>query len=588
MENINNWNLRKMFPTDNDWYDRLNYIKNIVDDLCSRKGNCATSAEELLKTVKQYFEIDEKLYELEVFANSNFDQDMSDKTAKLLYEVCQNESTLIGEKLSFLAPELMQYDMETFNKYKQECKELEEYEFWFKNFFDKKKHILSNDLETLLVRLNDMGESFSKVYEDLTVNDFEYEDIKNDKGEIVKADEANYQIALQSYDRSFRERYYKSLLTTYGKHKDTLTSIYYGSVKNDVFTAKTRKYENARAMSLFANHIPEEVYDNLLKTVEENTKPLHDYVKYRKEKMNIDNVHFYDLFVPLVKESAKTYSYEEAKDLVLKATAILGEDYTALVQRAFDERWIDVYPKPNKRPGAYSTGSYKSYPYILLNYTGTLDDVFTLAHEVGHSIHTHYSCQNQPYQYSSYSIFCAEVASTLNEQLLSKYLYDNATDDNEKAILLDKKINDIRSTFYRQTMFASFENQTHKWVESGEPLISTKLCDLHADLNKLYYGEDFVVDTELSYEWSRIPHFYSAFYVYQYATGISASIAIAKNIFENGQKAIDDYKQFLKGGSSRNPIDMLKVAGVDMASKDAILATTEDFANTLKLLKELN
>lgn len=587
MENTYNWDLRKMFNTDKDWYDRLDYVKKLVEKLCSRKDICFTNANEALITAKQYFEIDENLYELQVFANSNFDQDMSNKTAKHLYETCQNEITKISEQISFLAPKLMEYDMDTFLKYKKECKELEEYEFFAKNFFEKKEHILSNEMETLLVRLNDLGESFSKVYEDLTVNDFEHEQIKDSKGNMIKADESNYQIALQSDDRSFRERYYKAFLGTYGKHMDTMTSIYYGNVKNNVFTAKTRNYQSARHMSLFANHIPIKVYDNLIKTVEENVKPLHDYVKYRKEKMGLSDIHFYDLFVPMIKESSKKYSYEEAKELVINATAILGDDYKALVKKAFDERWIDVYPKPNKRPGAYSTGSYKSAPYILLNYTETLDDVFTLAHEVGHSIHTYFSCQNQPYQYSNYSIFCAEVASTLNEQLLSKYLFDNATDDNEKAILLDKKINDIRSTFYRQTMFASFENQTHRLVESSTPLISTNLCKIHAQLNKLYYGDDFVVDEQLSYEWARIPHFYSAFYVYQYATGLSASIAIAKNILQNGQSAIDDYKKFLKGGSSKNPIDMLKVAGIDMESKEPILRTIEDFEETLNLLKNL-
>lgn len=588
MENINNWDLRKMYPTDEDWYNKLEEVKILVNKLCDKKGNCANSAKNLLDTAKLYFDIDQNLYDLHVFSNSNFDQDMSDKNAKHLYEVFQNEVTEIGQKISFLAPELMQYDMDTFNRYKSECSELSEYEFFAKNFLEKKEHILSDELETALVMLNDMGESFSKVYEDLTVNDFEFAEIKTPKGEIIKADESNYQIALQSSDRAFRENYYKSFLTTYGKHKDTITSIYYGNVKNNVFEAKIRKYQSAREMSLFANHIPVKVYDNLIKTVEENTKQLHDYVKYRKEKMNLDDIHFYDLFVPLVKESTKTYSFEEAKQLVIKATEILGQDYTDLVKKAFDERWIDVYPKNNKRPGAYSTGSYTSAPYILLNYTGTLDDVFTLAHEIGHSIHTYYSCKNQPYQYSNYSIFCAEVASTLNEQLLNKYLYDNATNDGEKAVLLDKKINDIRSTFYRQTMFASFENQTHKWVENKKPLISTDLCNLHAELNKLYYGDEFVVDEVLSYEWARIPHFYSAFYVYQYATGISASIAIAKNIFENGNSAIENYKKFLKGGSSKNPIDMLKVAGVDMESKDTILATIEDFSKTLNLLKQLD
>jgi len=272
---------------------------------------------------------------------------------------------------------------------------------------------------------------------------------------------------------------------------------------------------------------------------------------------------------------------------VLKATAVLGEDYTALLQKAFDERWIDVYPGENKRSGAYSTGTFRSDPYVLLNFTGTLDDVFTLAHELGHSLHTYFSTHTQPFFYSDYSIFCAEVASTTNELLLNHYLYEHAETKEEKALLLDKKLDDLRSTFYRQTMFAAFENETHKRVESGRPLLPQELCELHGELNRIYYGDDFVIDKELTYEWARIPHFYNAFYVYQYATGVAAATAISRRILTEGAPAVADYRAFLSGGSSKHPIEMLRVAGVDMASPQPILDTANDFRDTLKKLKEL-
>lgn len=587
MEDQMRWSLREMFPADEDWNQEMEQASEVAKALAGRKGHLAENAEALAETARLYLELEEKLYRLMVFANSNFDQNMADPAAKKLYETAQNQSTAIGEALSFMAPELMRYSMEDFHRYCEEKPELKEFAHFAEDFFARKEHILSDEMETLLVRMNDMGESFSKVFEDLTVNDMEFPMIQTLEGESIRANEANYAMALENPDPAFRRDYYKGLLGTYQKHINTLTSIHYGSVKNDCFTAKSRKYASARAAALFANHIPETVYDNLLETVRANVEPLHEYVVFRKERLGLDTLYFSDLFVPLVQESARKYTYEEAQKLVLDAVSVLGEDYTALIQKAFDERWIDVYPREAKRTGAYSTGAYKCKPYVLLNFTGTLDDVFTLAHELGHSLHTWFSNENQPLLYSGYSIFCAEVASTLNEQLLSRWLFEHSTSKEEKALLLCKRLDDIRSTFYRQTMFADFEYQTHKLVEAGEPLVPETLCGIHRKLNEDYYGPELTVDEYLSCEWARIPHFYSAFYVYQYATGIAASTAIAHRIFTEGAPAVADYRKFLTTGGSGHPIDLLKIAGVDMASPKPVLDTIETFRTTLQELKAL-
>ncbi len=581
------WDLRKMYPTDDLWRADLARAQALVDRLAAQQGHAAATAADLLVTLQLQDELDVAFRHLYVFAHSNFDQNMADPTAKELMESAQNAYTVMGEKTAFLSPELMQYSMDDFNRYCKEEPALELYRRFAEDFYAKKAHVLSNEMETLLVRMGDIGGSFSKIFEDLTVNDITFPTIDNAEGQPEKISEAGYGAALVSPDRDYRARYWKGLLSTYGAHINTLTSCYYGSVKDDVFTAKTRNYPTARAMGLSDNFIPEAVYDNLLTAVRENIQPLHDYVELRRQLLGVEQVHFYDLFVPIVEETDRKYTYEEAQDIILKATAVLGEDYTALVKRAFDERWIDVYPAPNKRSGAYSTGSYHSAPYILTNFNGTLDSVFTLAHELGHSMHTWFSNHNQPPVYADYSIFCAEVASTTNEQLLSAYLYDHAQSDAERAYLLDMRLNDLRSTFYRQTMFADFEHTTHRWVESGRPLLPQELCELHGDLNRLYYGNKFALDDELKFEWARIPHFYTAFYVYQYATGISASTAIAQKILTQGAPAVEAYRKFLCSGSSDHPIEVLKLAGVDMASKQPVEDTIASFRDTLAQLKQL-
>ncbi|MBQ3048595.1 MAG: oligoendopeptidase F [Oscillospiraceae bacterium] len=582
------WDLRRMYPTDELWNEKLNATLLKIDELAEQRGKINSSAEELFKTISLYESVFQDITDLAVFSRSNFDQNMADSAAKALNETLMTAMTAVGEKISFLAPEFMQGNYESFESFCEQLPELKKYDTFIKDFLAKKEHILPEEQEMLMVRMGDIGSTFSKIYDDLTVNDVEYPTVKDPDGNDFAAIEANYSIALGNPDRAFRERFFKALLGTYQKHKNTLTSLYYGSVKNDVFTAKSRNYVSAREMSLSDNFIPETVYDNLITTVRENTKPLQDYIELRRQVLGIeDAVHFYDLFVPIVSDVDRTYTYEEAQELIINATAVLGEDYTQLIKRAFSERWIDVYPTDNKQTGAYSTGSYTSYPYILLNFSGTLDSVFTLAHELGHSMHTWYSNHTQPFIYCEYSLFCAEVASTLNELLLCDYLMKNTTSDAEKALLLDKKLNDIRSTFYRQTMFADFENSTHSMVEEGYPLIPDTLTTLHGELNSTYYGEKFVVDEELRSEWSRIPHFYRAFYVYQYATGIAAATAIANRILTLGAPAVEDYRRFLSGGGSLHPIEMLRVAGVDMESPQPILDTIADFERTLDQLRPL-
>lgn len=582
------WNLREMFATDDDWRKTLSSTMSMVDILAARKGKLADSAAALWETAQQYEAIQKNLEALFVFAHSNFDQNMSDSTAKALFESASNSATQIGEKLSFMAPELMAHTMEEFQSFCQEKPELKLYEFFAKDFFDQKEHILSAEMENLMVRMGDLGGSFQKIFNDLAVNDIEFPELTSPEGEKVKVCEAEYGRALTNPDAGYRNEFYNALLGGYGKHINTITSTYYGSVKHDVFNAKSHNYSSARNRAMSVNHIPEPVYDNLVSTVRKNTEPLHRYITLRKKALGLETYHFSDMMVSLVKDVDRKYSYEEACDLVLKATAVLGEDYTALLKQAMDNRWIDVYPAPNKRSGAYSTGAYRPHhPYVLLNFNGTLDSVFTLAHELGHSLHSFFSNREQPFIYADYTIFCAEVASTLNEELLSRYLYEHSQSNEEKAMLLCKKLDDIRGTFYRQTMFADFELQTHQMVEKGQPLLPDGLCGLHKDLNELYYGPDLEVDSFLSYEWARIPHFYRAFYVYQYATGISAALGIAKRIFSLGDEAVKDYRKFLTTGGSDHSIELLKIAGVDMASPQPVLDTVKIFQDTLAELEKL-
>lgn len=581
------WKLDDIYSCEENWYTDLEKAKQTASRLCQLQGKICQSAANLLEALNLNTRCEEYFSKLFTYASCHYDAEMTNANYKKLYETVFGESTTVDEQLAFVMPELMQLSREQFDAFCAEVPELSLYSHLMDDLFSRKEHILDEKSEQMLVRMQDMHSSYTKIYKDLMVSDTKYEEMTNSAGETVTVNDANYGGAMVDPDRNFRKAFFEKLFGVYGGYINTLSSNYYALVKANVAIAKTRNYPSARNQSLSQNFIPEEVYDNLLNTIRANTAPFQRYIELRNRVLGLEKSYMYDLFVPIVPDVDKKYSFDEAYDLMLKATAILGEDYTELVKRSRDERWCSVYPKKGKVSGAYSTSVYDVHPYMLLNYNGTLNDVFTLLHETGHSMHSWYSNQNQPFVYADYTLFCAEVASTTNEMILYHYLLDHAQTKEEKALLLSNHLNDIRSTFYRQSMFADFENQTHKLVEEGKPLLPDVLCEIHRKINEDYYGPGFVADRNISYEWARIPHFYRAFYVYQYATGISAAVAITNRIRKLGQPAIEDYKKFLRAGSSDHPIELLKLAGVDMASPQPILDTIADFDETLKQLEEL-
>ena len=581
------WDLTHMFENVQAWRDGMDAARALADELSAMQGTITKDADTLYLALQRNDKLGEKLTALFVYAKMYFDQNMANGEAKDIYESADSIYTAIAEKLSFLEPELLELTPEIFADYTTQNENLKLYGFMMEGLFEQKAHIFNQQIEEILSKMGALGNSFEKIYDDLTVNDIAYPEITTPEGDVMEVNNNNYQIALNHPDAAFRYEFFTKLLGVYGQHINTITSTYYGSVKNDVFVAKSRKYDSARAMALSGNHIPEEVYDNLIATVRKNAGPLQDYVTLRKEVLGLPEIHFSDLFVPIVPGVDRTYTYEEAQEIVLAATAVLGEDYTAVLKEAFENRWIDVYPAKNKATGAYAIHSYGYHPFSLLNFTGTLNDVFTIAHELGHVMHSYYSNQNQPYVYSDYCIFTAEVASTVNEQLLFDYLYKNSQSDAEKALLLCNQLDNIRSTMYRQTLFADFEHMTHKMVEQGMPLLPDVLCKEYRKLYEVYHGDDFIIDDVLTYEWARIPHFYRAFYVYQYATGISAAVSISKKILNGEPDAVANYRKFLTCGGSDYPINLLKIAGVDMAAPQPVEDTLNYFQEVLDELKPL-
>jgi len=581
------WDLTHLFLSADHWKKELEYAKTLTDQLAQMQDTLLKDAQNLYVALQLNDTLGEKLTALAVYAKMYFDQNMSNPEAKDIYETIDLAFTEINEKLSFFEPELLNLSETVWQDFMLIEPNLKLYDFSIKNLLEKKEHIFTQQIEEILTKMGALGNSFEKIYDDLTVNDIIYPEITTPEGEVIIADHNNYAIALAHPDHNFRQLYFEKLLGVYKAYINSISSVYYGSVKNDCFQAKSRHYQSAREMNLSGLHIPEDVYDNLITTVRNHTAPLQDYVTFRKEKLGLNEIHFSDLFVPLVQDSDRKYTYEEAQEIVLKALSVLGEDYVAVLKEAFANRWVDVYPATNKATGAYAISAYGYHPYSLLNFTGTLSDVFTIAHEMGHVMHSYYSNLNQPYIYADYCIFTAEVASTVNEQLLFDYLYKNSTSDEEKAILLASQLDNIRSTLYRQTLFADFENITHTQVEQGQPLLPNKMCQTYGELYKIYHGDDFVIDELLTYEWARIPHFYRAFYVYQYSTGISAAVSIAQGILSEKESAVENYRSFLTKGGSDYPIELLKIAGVDMASPKPIEDTIQYFANLLDELKSI-
>ena len=581
------WNLNDLYPGDKECLDDLERIRGIAGRIASYQGRVTSSSDILLETLKLSDEMGILAERAFAYIRLNFDSDMGEPAAKDLLGRLDFLMSYLGEALAFLEPEMLSMDPEVFRSYMLQTPDLSVYHWFMTKLFRMKNHVLSSQEEELMSRMRVVAGNFDKIFDDLIVNDVTFPVIAGPDGEPYPANEANYHLAMESDDRDFRARYYESLLGTYRQFINTICTALAANTHYHVLAAKSRRYTSSLEKALAPNNIPLAVYDNLIAALRDNLAPLQEYLAFRRKALGYDDIHFYDLFTPLVKGVNKSYTFEEAREIVLEAVAPLGLDYQTDMARAFSERWLDIYPSKGKATGAYATGVYGVHPYSLLNFNGTLDDLFTIIHELGHAMHSFYSDARQPFVDAGYCIFTAEVASTVNEYLLFHYLLKRSVSSQEKAYLFSIHLDSIRSTLYRQGFFADFERYMHASVESGEPLTPQTLCGAYRELYALYYGPDFFIDDLLTYEWSRIPHFYRPFYVYQYATGVSAAICLAKGILEEGESAAGPYLRFLSSGGGKDPIELLKDAGVDLSTAEPILSAVADFAENLASLKQV-
>lgn len=580
------WDLTLIYKTDEYFEKDYEKVSKEINDITRYQGILVKSASNLLGYLKLSNELERKLYKLYYYANLKNDQDTTNTKYQAMLGKVKNLLTKFEELDAYAQPELMSIDYSIIEKYYEEEKELKEYEFVLSNLFRFKKHILSKEVEEVLSSLSNSLNNSSETYELLTDSDMKFGKILDENNEEVELTESNYSVFLHSKDRRVRKEAFNKILTTYGEYKNTISSTFAGNVDTLTTLAKLKKYDSSLEAALFSDNVDKEVYNNLIKTVKDNLDVLYKYFKLKKDFLKLDEFHLYDQYVDLVEENTKKYTFLEAKDLVIEALSVLGEDYIKNLNKAFDERWIDVYNNKGKRGGAYSSGFYDTKPYVLLNYEGTINDVSTLAHELGHSMHTYYSCLNNPYQYSSYKIFVAEVASTVNELLLNFHLLNKGSKEDKKYIL-SNLMNLFKATIYRQTMFAEFERDMHNLKEQGGVLTNEVLCDNYYKLNLDYFGPDVVVDDEIKYEWERIPHFYYNFYVYKYAIGLSCACYIVDNILNKKEYALENYLKFLSSGGSDYPINELKIAGIDVTKKDVIESAIKMFDNFIEQFKEL-
>lgn len=576
------WRIEDIYATDEAWEADYNECIRRAKEKCVYQGRLAESAQILYQALKESDEADLLVEHVYVYAFMKYYEDTANAVYQEMSGRAQAAVTKLSEKYAFLTPEILAIDQKKMQEYLS-SDTLALYRHALEDILVKKEHALSEKGERLLAMAGQVTASPNEIFSKFNNADVKFGTILDEDGNEVELTNGRYSVFMESNNRSVRENAFKALYRQYGNYKNTLAATYYANVKQACFYAKARKYDSTLQMYLSGSFIPEKVYHNLIETVHNNLDKMHAYVSLRKQVLGVDELHFYDIYAPMVSDITMKIPYEEAKDIALKALAPLGEEYLSKVKEGFESGWVDVYENTGKRTGAFSWGTYGVHPYVFLNYTDTLNDVFTLVHEMGHAMHTYYSNTNQPYPYAGYRIFVAEVASTCNEALLMQYLLKNCTDLSEKKYLMNHYFEQFKGTLFRQTMFAEFEMITHKMAEDGKVLSAQALCDVYRKLNEEYFGEDMVIDDEIALEWSRIPHFYTPFYVYQYATGYSAAIAIASKIFKGDEKTLKGYKQFLSGGCSMHPIDLLKLCGIDMESPQVIQEALDVFG---KLLEE--
>lgn len=591
------WKLDHIFKSEKEWEEACNTILNNINELSKYEGKLGESAENLLKFLNLKIKTSLLFEQVYVYARMNEDENTKDPKKQTLVQKLDPIHLEYSTKLSFFTNEFLEIDeakLESFYKTNVKTGEEESLETgslgFYKDYLDEilrgKKHILSKEQEEILAQtslLYNSQDTFNK----LNNADMKYDDLIDKDGNKLPLNSSNYSNYLNDTDQNIRKQAFENKYKAYINVHNTIASTMLGNLKKDKFYSSVRKYGSSLESALFDDNVDVKVYENLIKTVKENVKPLHEYVNLRKELLKLDEMHMYDMYVPVVDGYTEKISYDKAYDMMLEGLSVLGEDYISKLKEARDGGWIDVYPTEGKRTGAYSWGPYGTHPYVLLNHTDDIDSLFTLAHEMGHALHSDHSDSNLHYLYAGYSIFVAEVASTVNEVLLMRHMIDKTEDKEMKIYLINEFIDKFKSTLYRQTQFAEFEKVTHDKVDKGEPLTGQNLNEIYLQLNKDYYGDGVVHDEQIAYEWSRIPHFYNAFYVYQYATGFSAAIAIADKILKEGKPAVDKYIQFLSSGGSDYPIELLKIAGVDMSSPEPIENALKVFEGLVEELKEL-
>ena len=559
------WKL-DMVAEDSQWEQMFKEASGEISEYASYKGRLAGSADTLYACLLFDDKLSQKIERLYVYARMRSDEDTTVQRYQDMFSRAQTLSYRAAENSSFLVPEILSMDRELLEQYMAADNGIGHFKRALEIILARRDHTLSGEMEELLAQSYDATQGASQIFTMFNNADVKFPVITGESGEGIQITHGNYISLMENQDRRIRKDAFEGLYSVYEQFSNTLAAAFSSNVKQAVFYAKAKKYASSREYYLADNEVPELVYDNLVKAVRENIVKLHEYTRVRKDVLGVDELHMYDLYVPMVAAADRRYTYEEAKSIVLEGLAPLGEEYLSLLKQGFDSRWIDVYENEGKRSGAYSWGTYGSHPYVLLNFHGTLNDVFTLAHEMGHSIHTWYSDRNQPFTYAGYKIFVAEVASTCNEALLIRHLLKKAGSREEKAYLLNHFLESFRGTLFRQTMFAEFEDMAHKKAARGESLTAESLCSIYRQLNADYFGPAMTVDRQIDYEWERIPHFYTPFYVYQYATGFSAAVAISSRIMSGEPGALEGYKKFLSGGCSMKPIDLLKLCGVDMST----------------------
>lgn len=581
------WKIDKMYSSKDEIEKDISKVKNLIQEVKEYKGKLSESKENLYKVLNISENASRIVQNLYVYTHMKQHEDTRINDNQGRATKTEMLSTDLGVATSYIVPEILAIEENKLNEYLKDEK-LSFYTKYIKDILRDKPHTLSEREEEILAATSELSTVPENVYDMLAYADMEFPEIEDEEGNKVKLSHSNYSLFIKSKNSRVRKDAFEGEFSTYEKYKNTFASTLYGGIKSEIFYAKTRKYNSAIEASLFSDDVSLDVYNNLISAIDESLPILNKYVELKKKFLGLNEIHMYDLYVPLTDKFDMDIPYDKAQNIILDALKPLGEEYLKVVKSAFDEGWIDVYDNEGKKGGAYSWGSYDSHPYILMSYKSDLNSLFTLIHELGHSVHSHYSRTSQPFLYSDYKIFVAEVASTLNELLLINYLLENSKSKDETIYLLNYYLEQFRTTVHRQTMFAEFEKIVHAKVENGEPLTADEFTDIYYKLNEKYYGKSAIVDKQIGIEWARIPHFYSNFYVYKYATGFSAASALSQQILSEGSTAVDRYINFLKSGGSEYPLEQLKSAGVDMAKKESIEEALNVFGSLVnRLEKEL-